>query len=97
MAALGHRLSLVAASGATLCCSARASHCSGFCCGVWALGMQASLVVARGLQSAGSVVVVHGLSCSMACGIFLDQGSNPCLSIGRQTLSHCAAREALDF
>ena len=26
----------------------------------------------------GSVVVVHGLSRSMACGIFPDQGSNPC-------------------
>ena len=25
---------------------------------------------------AGSVVVVHGLSCSAACGIFLDQGLN---------------------
>ena len=25
-----------------------------------------------------SVVVAHGLSCSTACGIFLDQGSNPC-------------------
>ena len=28
---------------------------------------------------AGSVVVVHGLSCSAACGIFLDQGLNLCL------------------
>ena len=26
-----------------------------------------------------SVVVAHGLSCSVACGIFLDQGSNLCL------------------
>ena len=26
-----------------------------------------------------SAVVVHGLHCSMARGIFLDQGSNPCL------------------
>ena len=26
----------------------------------------------------GSKVVVHQLSCSMACRIFLDQGSNPC-------------------
>ena len=25
-----------------------------------------------------SVVVAHGLSCSTACGIFPDQGSNPC-------------------
>ena len=30
-------------------------------------------------QFPGSVVVVHGLSCSMAFGIFPDQGSNPCL------------------
>ena len=30
------------------------------------------------LRSAGSVVVAHGLSCSAACGIFPDQGSNPC-------------------
>ena len=37
-----------------------------------------SVVVAHGLQSAGSVVVAHGLSSSMACGIFPDQGSNPC-------------------
>ena len=22
---------------------------------------------------------MHGLGCSVACGIFLDQGSNPCL------------------
>ena len=25
-----------------------------------------------------SVVVVYSLSCSTACGIFLDQGLNPC-------------------
>ena len=65
MAARG--LSLAAASGATLRCGARASHCSGFsCCGARALGAQAL------------VVVVHGLNCCTACGIFLDQGSNPC-------------------
>ena len=44
------------------------SHCSGFSrCG------------ARALGHAGSVAVVHGLSCSAACGIFPDQGSNLCL------------------
>ena len=44
-------------AGATLRCGARASHCGGFsCCGAWALGTQAS------------VVVVHGLSCSAAYG-----------------------------
>ena len=48
---LVHRLSLVVASGgATLRCSAWASHCGGFsCCGVRALGIWASVVVARGL------------------------------------------------
>ena len=30
------------------------------------------------LRSAGSVVMAHGPSCSAACGIFPDQGSNPC-------------------
>ena len=34
--------------------------------------------MAHGLWSAGSVVVAHGLSCSAACGIFPDQGLNPC-------------------
>ena len=48
-------------------CCARASHCNGFyCCRTQALGCL------------GSVVVVHGLSCPVACRIFLDQGSNPC-------------------
>ena len=28
--------------------------------------------------STGAVVVVHGFSCSKACGIFPDEGSNPC-------------------
>ena len=31
------------------------------------------------LCSRGSVIVVHRLSCSSACGVFPDQGSNPCL------------------
>ena len=53
-----------------------------------------SVVVARGLQSTGSVVVVHGLSCSAACGIFPDQGSNPCPLHWRRSLNHCVTREA---
>ena len=32
-----------------------------------------------GSRRAGSVVVAHGPSCSAACGIFPNQGSNPCL------------------
>ena len=47
-------------------------------CGLQQLWYMGSVVVARRLQSTGSVVVVHGLSCSVACGIFPDQGSNPC-------------------
>ena len=54
---------------ATLCCGARASHCgSSSCFGAQALGTQASVAAAHRLsscglqlQSAGSVVVVHGL------------------------------------
>ena len=38
----------------------------------------ASLTADLKLQSMGSVVVAHGLSCPEACGIFLDQGSNLC-------------------
>ena len=54
-------------AGATLWCGAQASHCSGFsCCRARALGMRASVIVA------------HGLNCYKACGIFPDQGSNPC-------------------
>ena len=36
------------------------------------------LLRSTGSRHTGSVVVAHGLSCSAACGIFPDQGSNPC-------------------
>ena len=36
------------------------------------------LLRSTGSRRAGSVVVAHGLSCSVACGIFPDQGSTPC-------------------
>ena len=56
------RLSLVAGSGSSL-----QLQLAGFsCCGAQALGPQASAVSA------------HRLSCSAACGIFPDQGSNSC-------------------
>ena len=78
LAGLGLRccagFSLVSESGS------QASHCGGFaCCQAWALGCVASVAVVRRLQSTGSIVVAHGLSCPEACGIFPDQGSNPCL------------------
>ena len=37
----------------------------------------------RPVAKRASVAVVHGLSCSVACGIFLDRGSNPCPLAGR--------------
>ena len=36
------------------------------------------LLRSTGSRRAGSVIVAHGLSRSAACGIFPDQGSNPC-------------------
>ena len=64
--------SLVVAGGLLISVASR--------CGAWALGLTASVVAALGLWSAGSMVVLHvGLSCSVACRIFLDQGLNPYL------------------
>ena len=40
-----------------------------------------------------SLVVGHGLSCPVACGIFPEQGSNHVACIGRQILYHCNTRE----
>ena len=60
-------LSLVAASG---------GHSSSRCAG---LSLSRPLLLrSTGSRRACSVVVAHGPSCSAACGIFPDQGSNPC-------------------
>ena len=60
-------LSLVAASG---------GHSSSRCAG---LSLSRPLLLQSiGSRCAGSVVVAHGPSCSAACGILPDQGSNPC-------------------
>ena len=51
-------------------------HSSSRCAGLslsWPL-----LLRSTGSRCAGSVVVAHGPSCYAACGIFPDQGSNPC-------------------
>ena len=37
-----------------------------------------SIVATSGFYSTGSIVVVHGLSCSTVFGIFLDQKLSPC-------------------
>ena len=60
-------LSLVAASG---------GHSSS-----WYVGLSLSrplLLRSTSSRRAGSVIVAHGPSHSAACGIFPDQGSNPC-------------------
>ena len=60
-------LSPVAASG---------GHSSSWCTGLslsWPLLLQST-----GSRRTCSVVVAHRPSCSMACRIFPDQGSNPC-------------------
>ena len=59
--------SLVVASG---------GHSSSRCAG---LSLSRPLLLrSTGSRRAGSVVVAHGPSCSEACGIFPDQGLNPC-------------------
>ena len=40
---------------------------------------QVSVVAVSGLQSTGSIAVVHGVSGSALSGILPDQGLNPCL------------------
>ena len=60
-------LSLVAASG---------GHSSSRCAGLSL--SRALLLQSTDSRRAGSVIVAHGLSCSATCGIFPDQGSNPC-------------------
>ena len=55
-----HRFSLLKATRVTRLCSVWASHCGGFsCCGARAPGAWALVVEAHGLESRGSVVVVH--------------------------------------
>ena len=60
-------LSPVAASG---------GHSSSRCTGL--SPSRPLLLWSTGSRRAGSVVVAYGPSCSAACGIFPDQGSNPC-------------------
>ena len=70
--------------------------------------MRASVAAVLRLQSTGLIVVVNDLSCSMACGVFPGQGSNPCLLHWQVSLLpgkpylfltvwalHCGARASL--
>ena len=79
LAVLGLRfvrgLSLVTASGghsSSRCGDRSSSRCAG-------LSLSRPLPLrGTGSRRAGSVVVAHGPSRSVACGIFPDEGSNPC-------------------
>ena len=94
-------LSLAAVSWDYSCCVEQASHCGDFsCCEAQALGAWASVVVAHGLSSCGSWSLERRLSscgtqasCSVACGIFPDQGSNRVPCINRWIFNHCTTRE----
>ena len=71
MAVLGLRFCARAFSS----CGKR-GHSSSRCAG---LSLSRPLLLRRtGSRRAGSAIVAHGPSCSVACGIFPDQGSNPC-------------------
>ena len=55
-----------------------------------------SLVAERGPERAPtSVAVLHGVSCTVACEIFPDQGLNSCACFGRWILNHWTTREVL--
>ena len=56
-----------------------ASHGDGFSRGAWFPGHTGSAAVAHGpWRAQDSVVMMHGFSCSTACGIFPDQRLNWC-------------------
>ena len=89
-------------AGATLRCSVWASRGRGFsCCGAQALGVWASVVVARGLSSCGSWALERRLSscgtrAQLLCSMWDLPGPGiepfvPC--VGRWILNHCATRE----
>ena len=63
----------------TLHCNARASYRGNFSCyGAWAVGVRAQWSQLTGPRAQVQKLCHPGLSCWLACGIFLDQGSNLC-------------------
>lgn len=78
LGAVGRGYSLVRCSG---------SPCGGFSCwGAQAIECSGPGAVGPQLVCTGKVVVEHGLSCLVACEIFLDQACVSC--IGRLILYH---------
>ena len=60
-----------------------------------ALGLQQLQL--PGSRAQAQVAVVHGLSCSAACRIFLDQGWNPCLLHQQANSSLLSHQRSLAF
>ena len=58
---------------------------------LWSTGSEAGKLLLLGHM--GSAVVVHGLSCPAARGIFPDPGSNSCALLGRRFLYHWTTRQ----
>ena len=94
---------LLAVLGLRFCARAFSScgkrvHSSSRCTGLslsWPLLLQST-----GSRRAGSVVVAHRPSCSAACGIFPDQGLNPCplhQQADSQPLCHQGSPKLIDF
>ena len=59
--------------GFSLSAASRGSFLVAMC---WFLIAVPSLIVERRLQGTGSMILAHRFSCSRACGIFPEQGSN---------------------
>ena len=81
-------LSLVAVSGGH-----SSSQCAGLSLSRPVL-LRPLLLRSTGSRHAGSVVVAHRPSCSVACGSSQTRARTRVPCIGRQILNHCATREA---
>ena len=83
---------LCTSGGPLSSCGARTSHRGGFSCS------RARTLRCVGFsscgQGAGSLIVAHELSCPIACGIFIDQGSNWCPLLYKKDSYCCLARVA---
>ena len=94
---------LLQRTGSPLCCNAWASHCSGWSCGAQAIGVWASVVTARGLDSCSSWAVELRLISGGLTGLVVPQhvespwtrDQTHVFCIGRWIFFHCTTREVL--
>ena len=78
--------------------AASGGHSSSLCADLSLL--RPLLLRSTGSRCVGSVIVAHGPSCSAACEIFPDQGSNPCPLCWQaysQPLRHQGSPEVFNF